>query len=112
MEYREYRNTEGTQRTVENGREQRVQCSTWSTESTGTLRGHRGQWRTVENREYSVVHEVWRVQEHRGNTEDYRARARLQHSIAHKSSKFIGVKVHIGNLSVMATGSGMLWPDE
>ena len=75
----------GTQRTVENreysvvhgvqivqehwgdtedGREQRVQCSTWSTESTGTLGEHRGQWRTVENREYSVVRGVQRVQEH------------------------------------------------
>ena len=40
-----------------------------------------------------------------GGTQRTRARARLQHSIAHKSSKFIGVKVHIGNLlSVMATG--------
>ena len=45
MEYREYmyRNTGGTQRRGENGREQRVQCSTWSTESTGTLGEHRGQ---------------------------------------------------------------------
>ena len=74
MEYREYRNTGGTQRTVENGREQRVQCSTWSTESTGTLRGHRGEERMVENREYSVVHGVQRVQEHWGNTEDSRER--------------------------------------
>ena len=62
MEYREYRNTGGKQRTVENreysvvhgvqrvqehwrktenGREQRVQCSTWSTESTGTLEENR-----------------------------------------------------------------------
>ena len=38
-----------------------------------------------------------------GGTQRTRARARLQHSIAHKSSKFIGVKVHIGNLSVMVT---------
>ena len=33
--------TLGEHRTVENGREHRVQCSTWSTESTGTLGEHR-----------------------------------------------------------------------
>ena len=80
----------GTQRTVENGREQRVQCSTWSTESIGTLREHGGQWRTGENREYSVVHGVQRVLgEHRtvengreqGNTEDSGERERTESTV-------------------------------
>ena len=45
MEYREDRNTGGTQRTVENGIEQRVQRSTWSTERTGT-QGENSTWST------------------------------------------------------------------
>ena len=50
---------------------------------------------------YYVEYRVYRNTE---GTQRTRARARLQHSIVHKSSKFIGVKVHIGNLlSVMAT---------
>ena len=67
MEYREYRNTGGTQRTVEN-REysvvhgvQRVQEHWRNTEN-----GH------LENREYSVVHGVQRVQEHWRKTENGR----------------------------------------
>ena len=52
---------------------------------------------------YYVEYRVYRNTEGTQRTRA-RARARLQHSIVHKSSKFIGVKVHIGNLlSVMAT---------
>ena len=70
----------GTLWNTEDGREQRVQCSTWSTESTGTLGEHR-QYRMTENIEYSVVHGVQRVQEHWGNTEDSREWERTESTV-------------------------------
>ena len=74
MEYREYRNTEGTQRRVENGREQRVQCSMWSTGKLGEHRGQRVQCTNCSTC-YSIIHEKKSLK-----------------VVEHRSSKFIGVQ--------------------